>query len=105
MKKIILALSVLLTTNAMAYQVAVGKVKAVNVNTNSAVIEWNTNITNNDNCAHPASTTTLVLPLTADTKEQFSALLSANISGKNARVLYQGCLSDLPLIIRMDLLQ
>ena len=104
MKKIILALSVLFTTNAMAYQVAVGKVNAVNVNPTSAVIEWSTAITNTDSCANPASTNTLVLPLTNDTKAQFSALLSANVSGKQARVLYSGCLADLPQIIRVDLL-
>jgi len=103
MKKIILALSVLFGTHAMAYQVATGKVNSVSVNPNSVVIEWSTTITNTDNCTHPAATTTLVLPLTNDTKAQFSALLSANVSGKNARVLYDGCLAGLPQIIRVDL--
>jgi hypothetical protein len=105
MKKTLLALSVLFATNAMAYQVATGKVQAVNVNPNSAVIEWSTTITNNDNCTHADSTHVLVLPLTDETKAQFSALLSANVSGKNARVLYDGCLAGLPNIIRVDLIK
>jgi len=99
MKKIILALTVLFTTHAMAYQVATGKVNAVNVNPTSVIIEWSTTITNNDGCTHPNSTNTLILPLTNDTKGQ----LSANVSGKNARVLYDGCLAGLPQIIRVDL--
>lgn len=103
MKKIILALSVLFVTNAMAYQVAAGKVNAVNVNPTSAVVEWSATITNNDSCTHPAATKTLILPLTSETKSQFAALLSANVSGKNARVLYDGCLGGLPRIIRIDL--
>lgn len=103
MKKIILALTVLFTTHAMAYQVATGKVNAVNVNPTSVIIEWSTTITNNDGCTHPNSTNTLILPLTDVTKGQFSALLSANVSGKNARVLYDGCLAGLPQIIRVDL--
>ena len=104
MKKIILALSVLFTTNAMAYQVAAGKVNAVNVNPTSVLIEWSVNITNTDGCTNAASTNTLILPMTDDTKAQFSALLSANVSGKEARVLYEGCLAGLPQIIRVDLL-
>jgi len=104
MKKTILALSVLFATNAMAYQVASGKVTAVNVNPTSVIIEWSTTITNTDGCTHPNSTNTLILPLTDATKGQFSALLSANVSGKNARVLYDGCIGTLPAIIRVDLL-
>lgn len=103
MKKIILALSVLFTTNVMAYQVASGKVKTINVNPTSVIIGWSTTITNNDNCTHAGSTNTLILPLTDATKGQFSVLLSANVSGKNARVLYDGCIGTLPAIIRIDL--
>ena len=105
MKKTILALSVLFATNAMAVQVATGKVETINVNPNSIVVGWSTTIANADSCTHANAKDTLILPLTDDTKAQYSALLSANISGKNARVLYDGCLAGLPQIIRVDLVK
>lgn len=105
MKKIILALSVLFTTNIMAgNQVAIGTVKTISVNPTSVIIGWSTTITNNDNCTHPNSTNTLILPLTDATKGQFSVLLSANVTGKKARVLYNGCVGTIPAVIRVDLL-
>ena len=104
MKKSLLAIMALTVTNSMAYSVAVGKVTAIDVNPNSVLVEWSPNISNNDNCTHPYSDHTFILPLTNETKGQYTALLSASISGKKARVLYEGCLGALPKIIRVDIL-
>lgn len=102
MKKIILVALVLLSGKLMAYNVAAGKIGTINTNPNSALIELANG--NEDGCSHAAAAGNLVLPITAETKAQYSALLSAAVSGKTVRVLYSGCLSDLPQIIRVDLL-
>ena len=102
MKKIILALSVLFTTNAMAYHVASGTVGVINTNPNSVLIEFANG--NEDSCSNSAAAGNLILPLTSDTKAQFSVLLSAAVSKKTARILYDGCLAGIPQIIRVDLM-
>ena len=102
MKKTILVLSVLFTTNAMAYHVTSGKIGVVNTNPSSALIELANG--NEDSCSNAAASKNLILPLTAETKAQFSVLLSASVAKKTARILYDGCLADLPRIIRVDLM-
>ena len=102
MKKTILALSVLFATNAMAYNVTSGKLGAVTASPTSALVEIANG--NENTCSHALAAQNLILPLTADTKAQFSVLLSAAVSKQTVRILYDGFLAGIPQIIRVDLM-
>jgi len=102
MKKILLASLVLLSTKVMAYHVVQGQVGVINTNPNSALVEIANG--NEDSCSSPAANGNVILPITADTKAQYSVLLSAAVSKKTVRILYDGCLAGIPQIIRVDLL-
>jgi hypothetical protein len=103
MKKIILVLAVLLTTQLMAQQTEI-VVKGIITNETSVMVESPGLHTNTDNCSHQYATGTLILPLVDGTKSLYAALLAATVSRMNVRFLYEGCLSGIPLINRIDLL-
>jgi len=101
MKKIILVTLALLSTQLMGAYAVVSKIGTMNTNQSSALIEIDT--TNPDGCTDALASKTLILALTDNTKSQYAVLLSAKVSDQQVRIIYDGCLSNIPNIIRVDI--
>ncbi|CAA6812796.1 MAG: Unknown protein [uncultured Sulfurovum sp.] len=93
MKKILIALSVLATTQiAMATATPITTIKDIYVYETSVVIKLANQHTNPDICTHPKAKEYLLLSTdTAGGNRLYSAILSAYVSGKKVRFGYKNC--------------
>ena len=93
MKKILIALSVLATTQiAMAAATPITKIKDIYVYETSVVIKMANKHTNPDGCSHAKATEYLLVKTdTAGGNKLYSAILSAYVAGKKVRLGYKNC--------------
>ena len=93
MKKILIALSVLATTQiAMAAATPITKIKNVYVYENYAILKMENKHANSYSCTHASSDEFLYVPTdTAGGNRMYSALLSAYVAGKKVKLGYSLC--------------
>ena len=93
MKKILIALSVLATTQiAMAGSTTITKIKNVYVYEHYAVIKMANKHANPNACKHPNANEFLLMPTyTSGGSKMYSALLSAYVSGQKVKLGYSRC--------------
>lgn len=106
MKKIIIGLALLFSTQAIMAEVQVTATTSITALTSyptSVIITTASTNTNKDGCSGPKATTQLILPLTDNSKSVYAAILAAYVAEEKVILVYDGCVATIPLITRTDL--
>ena len=105
MRKIILALSILIGTqyaNALG-QTPITKVKYMSVYPDAVFIQFENTHGNEDGCTHSRSNEFVRLTTSSQSdKLLYSAVLTAYTANLKVSVAYDGCIGGFPRMIRMD---